>query len=286
MKVNEHIAIQTGAILLVPYSKHHVPTYHEWMQDKDLQEATASEPLSIDEEYAMQQSWRNDHDKLTFIVCHPLDSSSSPTEAARTTLARAKIDDAPDRMIGDINLFLFPPDSEEMEEDVAALGGSVVGEVELMIAKKDSQQKGYGRAALLTFLDYILANWSLIGREYARRGEDSEKPQSSSSEDIKPTDSEASGTAPAKDAGDLASTPQLAFLRVKINQANVGSIRLFDSVGFVRTVDEPNYFGELELRWLPDIMILRRQKGWEKSRELAYHEVEDEGFREELDKRA
>lgn len=259
------------------------------MQDKDLQEATASEPLSMDEEYAMQQSWRNDHDKLTFIVCQPLDSSSSPTEAARTTLARAKIDDAPDRMIGDINLFLFPPDSEEMEEDVAALGGSVVGEVELMIANKDLQQKGYGRAALLTFLDYILVNWSLIGREYAQRGENASEGKridASPADGIKPSNNKASGTASDKDAGDLASTPQLAFLRVKINQTNVGSIRLFNSVGFVRTVDEPNYFGELELRWLPDIMMLRRQKGWEKSRELAYHEVEDEGFREELDKRA
>ncbi|KAF2212723.1 hypothetical protein CERZMDRAFT_40756 [Cercospora zeae-maydis SCOH1-5] len=255
MRLNPCLALATRSILLVPYSENHVPTYHEWMQDPDLQEATASEPLSIEEEYAMQRSWRDDRDKLTFIVCHPLESSISSTETARTTVARAKLDDADDRMIGDINLFLFPPDSEEMEEDVAALGGSIVGEVELMIARKELQQKGYGRAALLTFLDYILSNWSLIA------------PSNVSS-----------------DADRLALTPQLAFLRVKINQANAGSIRLFESVGFVRTVDEPNYFGELELRWLPDIMVLRRQRGWERAHELIYRELDDEGFREELSK--
>ncbi|CAK1368183.1 N-acetyltransferase 9-like protein [Cercospora beticola] len=279
MIVNEHTALATGSILLVPYSENHVPTYHEWMQDPELQEATASEPLSMEEEYAMQRSWRNDRDKLTFIVCKPLESSSSPTEAARITVARAKVDDAEDRMIGDINLFLFPPDSEEMEEDVAALGGSIVGEVELMVARKEFQQKGYGRAALLTFLDYILTNWSLIAREYAQ------SPASSSTQDTRLDKAETEAASVPSDAGRLAVTPQLAFLRVKINQTNVGSIRLFESVGFVRTVDEPNYFGELELRWLPDVMILRRQKGWEKANELIYRELDDEGFRKELSKR-
>ena len=72
-------------MLLVPYSAHHVPKYHEWMKDpvgavssryryeshdqQEIQLATASEPLTLDQEYAMQQSWRADADKLTFIIC-------------------------------------------------------------------------------------------------------------------------------------------------------------------------------------------------------------------------
>lgn len=247
---NAFTALSTGRILLVPYSQHHVPTYHEWMEDGALQAATASEPLSIDEEYAMQRSWRNDRDKLTFIICLPLDSSSSPTQAAAITQAIARVDDASDRMIGDINLFLFPPDCDEMAADVQEVGGSIVGEVELMIARKDFRQKGYGRAALLTFLEYTISNWSLIGSEYGQQ------------QDTATTE------------GDHAATPQLAFLRVKIHQTNLGSIRLFESVGFVRTVEDANYFGEVELRWLPDVAILRRQAGHEKANELKYVDSE------------
>ncbi|KXT09374.1 hypothetical protein AC579_3828 [Pseudocercospora musae] len=260
MRVNEHSALSTAQILLVPYSEHHVPAYHEWIQDKELQEATASEPLSLEEEYAMQKSWRTDHDKLTFIICLPLPAPGiSPNfEGGLSVLraANAKVDDSPDRMVGDINLFLFPPDSEEMEEDVLNVGGNVVGEIEVMIARKDLKRQGHGRAALLTFLEYILANWSSIAAEYAQF-------QQQKQQDGAETQTPDTITT---------STPKLSFLRVKINQTNIGSIKLFESVGFVRTVEDANYFGEIELRWLPDVTILRRQKGWEKASELAYQE--------------
>ncbi|MCJ1389751.1 hypothetical protein MMC18_002608 [Xylographa bjoerkii] len=136
MLINEGKAISTSKILLVPYENHHVPTYHEWMKDADLQEATASEPLSLEEEHAMQLSWRQDPDKLTFIVCLPSTSSNSIT---------AGREDGPASMLGDVNLFLMTSDTQD----------SVIGEIELMIAVKSQQGHGYGRASLLAFLTYV-----------------------------------------------------------------------------------------------------------------------------------
>lgn len=50
----------TEHLVLVPYRRKYVHRYHEWMKDPFLQEATASEPLTLEEEYAMQASWRDD----------------------------------------------------------------------------------------------------------------------------------------------------------------------------------------------------------------------------------
>lgn len=47
-------------VILVPYMKEHVPKYHAWMQDPGILQATASEPLTLDQEYEMQLSWSQD----------------------------------------------------------------------------------------------------------------------------------------------------------------------------------------------------------------------------------
>ncbi|KAI5206458.1 hypothetical protein E4T39_02513 [Aureobasidium subglaciale] len=234
-------ALVTPQILLCPYSEHHVPTYHEWMKDEELQELTASEPLSLPEEYDMQRSWRQDADKLTFISCLP-----PSTPPSSKTIIAPKQDDAPSCMIGDINLFLVDDDGEDAEEEAdATTPRSVLGEIELMIAVKSQHRKGHGRASLLAFMHYILTNTTPILQEYSN-----------------------------------GSPATLNYLRVKISAENVKSIALFESAGFVRTSAEANYFGELELRLQvkgreKDVsMELEKVKGWGgKPFVVEYHNV-------------
>ena len=45
------------AIILAPLC---INRYHEWMQSTELLEQTASERLSLEQEYDMQQSWFQD----------------------------------------------------------------------------------------------------------------------------------------------------------------------------------------------------------------------------------
>ncbi|KAF2786893.1 hypothetical protein K505DRAFT_367839 [Melanomma pulvis-pyrius CBS 109.77] len=253
MKLNEHTALLTPKILLVPYSTHHVPTYHTWMQSAELQKATASEPLTLAEEHSMQQSWREDADKLTFICCvappstptavttNP-DQTHQPTtieegksnevEDAESRLIESRNHDAPDAMIGDVNLFLCVDEDslsdDDDDNDIAPPSGPttasptpqvLVGEVEIMIAVPSYQNRGLGQQILLTFLWYITTSLPQIVHEYHAR--------------------HSSGK----------SSSYLKYLRVKISAENVRSIKLFEKVGFTKVNEQPNYFGELELRW-------------------------------------
>lgn len=165
-----------------------------------------------------------------------------PLSSIPTTIT-PKQDDAPSLMLGDINLFLND-DDEDDEDTTTNTTKSILGEIELMIAVKSQHRKGHGRASLLAFLHYIFSNTTAILNEYSK-----EKPA------------------------------HLRYLRVKINAENVKSIALFESVGFVRTSAEANYFGELELRLqvlgnknlLGD---LEKVKGWTESPSVVeYREV-------------
>ena len=60
MRANDNVVIRGAGVLLVPYKPEHVALYHAWMQDEQLQELTASEPLTLEQEYAMQRSWAED----------------------------------------------------------------------------------------------------------------------------------------------------------------------------------------------------------------------------------
>ncbi|KAJ8734969.1 hypothetical protein PYW08_014219 [Mythimna loreyi] len=126
MKLNSNTRIVGRNIILVPYREYHVPRYHEWMKSEELQKLTASEPLTLEEEYEMQRSWREDDDKCTFIILdkHMYDKHKEETDA----------------MVGDTNIFIT---DNELE----------AGEIEIMIAEEAARGKKLGwEAVILMFL--------------------------------------------------------------------------------------------------------------------------------------
>lgn len=193
---------------------------------QNLQTLTASDPLTLPEEYAMQRSWRQDRDKLTFIVCTaPLSQDAeTPSTAEQMTPGQH---DAPEHMIGDVNLFLYADvdsdsDVEEKkvgEEEENDNAHALVAELEIMIARPDARGKGLAHETLRAFLCYVSTELAAILAEY-----------------------DGSSVSAAGKAS------WLKYLRVKIDKDNVRSIRLFERVGFLRTSEEANYFGEMELR--------------------------------------
>jgi RimJ/RimL family protein N-acetyltransferase len=159
----------------------------------------------------MQRSWRTDCDKLTFIACLPLEPLTKSGDERHDKERKVMVagnEDGEDRLIGDVNLFLTPADEDEE---------GCIGELELMIAPASLRRRGYGRAAILTFLCYIERHLDEILEEY-RIGV---------------------ATSEAK--------MKLLMLRVKIGGKNEKSIRLFEGIGFVKTGEGENWFGEVEL---------------------------------------
>jgi len=55
MRLNAHTAIVGTTVVLVPYREEHVEKYHTWMQSAELRELTASEELTLEQEYEMQR---------------------------------------------------------------------------------------------------------------------------------------------------------------------------------------------------------------------------------------
>ncbi len=133
MKDNENLVIEGDKLLLVPYEAEHVPRYHEWMADPFLQEATASEPLTIEEEYEMQRSWRNDKDKCTFII---LDKSLPDAQS---------VSPRGGTMAGDTNIFLNDSDRADHAE------------IEIMVAEPSSRGRGLALEALQLFMAYAVS---------------------------------------------------------------------------------------------------------------------------------
>ena len=114
MRINRNTVLVGSRVVLVPYRKQHVPRYHEWMKDPLIQQQTASEPLSLDEEYEMQQSWAMDEDKLTFIILAKPDADK--VHAGETVEVEELIKLC--EMVGDVNIFFNQRyDDEDQEEE-------------------------------------------------------------------------------------------------------------------------------------------------------------------------
>ena len=236
MKLNAHTALHTPTATLLPYSPHHVPKYHTWMQSPTLRALTASEPLSLAQEHAMQQSWRHDGDKLTFVVCTPRGAGETHTGSSEDQ------EDEINRRVGDVNVFFYQDDDDDDGNDDegnetaspnpdAQLTRPLIAELEIMIADPAHRGKGLATAALQAMLWYLYRHIDALIAEY-----------------IAFTQSEASTGAKLSPPASQ-NLPSLTHLRAKIAADNSSSVRLFSRLGFTLVNSgAPNYFNEVEMR--------------------------------------
>ncbi|KAM4524105.1 alpha/beta-tubulin-N-acetyltransferase 9 isoform 1-T1 [Odontesthes bonariensis] len=129
MKINENTLLEGHRVVLVPYNAEHVPRYHEWMKSPELQQLTASEPLTLEQEYDMQRSWREDNDKCTFIILDKQRWADASNEEEQC-------------MVGDVNIFLTDPTDPSLAE------------LEIMIAEPSHRGKGIGKQVTRMMMCY------------------------------------------------------------------------------------------------------------------------------------
>ena len=113
--------IEGDKVILIKYLLEHVVIYNQWLKDPELQEMTASEPLTIEEEQDLQADWESDPKKWIFIV---LDKSDEG------------------KPVGDVDLFLH----EYLQP----------GEAELlvMIAEPSARIKGLASEAVSLMMKF------------------------------------------------------------------------------------------------------------------------------------
>ncbi|KAM6896972.1 alpha/beta-tubulin-N-acetyltransferase 9 [Xenentodon cancila] len=131
MRINENTLLEGQNVLLVPYNSEHVPRYHEWMKSAELQQLTASEPLTLQQEYDMQRSWREDDDKCTFIILDKQRWADPSVEVEQC-------------MVGDVNIFLTDPTEPSLAE------------LEVMIAEQSYRGRGIGKEVTRMMMCYGL----------------------------------------------------------------------------------------------------------------------------------
>jgi len=128
------VSLEGKQVTFVPYMTEHVPVYHEWMKDQALLQATGSEPLTLEEEYAMQQSWTTDPQKCTFIVL----------DKQRVVGDFVHGEPHVEAMAGDVNLYMNDLDDFQ------------TAEIEIMIAEPQSRGRGLGKESVLLMIDFAV----------------------------------------------------------------------------------------------------------------------------------
>jgi RimJ/RimL family protein N-acetyltransferase len=123
MLLNEDLVLRGECAVLVPYCAEHVPVYHRWMSSPQLLRLTASEQLTLAEEYTSMAEWRADANKLTFIV----------------------VDASTGRMAGDVNVVL--------KVDAERPG---LAEIDVMVADSGARRKGIAQEAVAIAMAYAV----------------------------------------------------------------------------------------------------------------------------------
>ena len=134
------------------------------MKDPFLLEMTGSEPLSLEEELEMQESWRTDDMKCTFILLAREDCVQVMEDGASRVFLHDEENDFVtsniDAMVGDVNLFLSEEDDEE-ESDHDSLDGEISrpkkpleAEIDVMVAVEKYRRKGIGKEAVSLMMMY------------------------------------------------------------------------------------------------------------------------------------
>jgi RimJ/RimL family protein N-acetyltransferase len=155
-------------VLLVPYRPEHVDRYHAWMQRPDLLAATASEPLTLPEEYEMQESWYRDSNKCTCIILSVPRLCDIFPKLVRI-LEEEQSDDlwnewmsqhpdwicqSIDAMVGDVNLFLSDLENDNDDHNDSSSSIYKQAEVDIMIAEPWARQQGCATEAVFCILIY------------------------------------------------------------------------------------------------------------------------------------
>lgn len=228
------------------------------MLDDELRRLTASEPLSLEEEYEMQrkyhgpaaddeahylfrtlEKWLHDEDKLTFIILSKTDDFN-PTNEGTITPLDPRIGLLP--MVGDVNIFLHGSrragDSPEENDHE---GHDFEAEVEIMIAGKEHtptfnsdcssrlaepayRRRGFAYEALQLMLSYVTGISQLFSVN--------------------------------KDHRSIPSPLHVPAARLitRITESNEPSIKLFEKLGF-KITKRVAIFEEVEMRWSADTIL-------------------------------